>query len=286
MYEKAIKHSKQYPDISSLNLRELDMRIIRHGQNLCKGYNVLIMCDERRRPIYGQVIVGVRESCHLLSFIENAKPYVELKSKFLVMDREFYNIEALKKLKKDEILPVVDARKNSENTKRTQNGKWEREKYVFDKEKNCFICPERNYLTYKGLKQKSKNKPYIHLYASSSRDCKNCKCRQKCLWSEKSLRKELTVNKEQELIIEHIEWMSTTEAKEKLKKRNYIVEGSIGYVKDEKRFNYKRFTLKGIKKAQIEVVLLLIGISIIMGPCRTYDIYFYFFCGVIIKNKY
>ena len=157
------------------------------------------------------------------------------------------NYEEFEKQNKKIYIP--DQQMNMEAEK-AQNP-YHRNHFIYDEEKDCFICPEKKILPFYSISNhkrfKAQNKVYI------CKDCPACEKQSLC-----------TKGKYRQICIEQREWMrkkirerlNSTEGKMKYLKRMRI-ESVFGNIKHN--LNYVHLFLKGLQKTTAEWQLICIG---------------------------
>lgn len=134
---------------------------------------------------------------------------------------------------------------------------YDTENFIYDKEKDEYICPENKRLTFLSeLFDKPKNK-YYKLYKGQS--CEDCPRQKDCTKSKKGIRKikRFLYNEERQKLKKK---MKTKKAKEIYSRRKETVEPVFGDIKENK--GMVNFLTRGLKKAKIEFNLVCIGSNI------------------------
>jgi hypothetical protein len=255
-YRKAKEYANNYKGLQTVNLRELDSRFIRHGFKTTMGYNVLVLCDERRF-IYGVLVFGsARESTYAQDFMVKVSKNIFLSGKELLADKEFFDVSFIRYLNILCVKSYIPYKEDGTNKKKKEKGLFTKDDFFYDTEKDVYVCPEGEKLKRKGIIDKSKKNPSI---AYIKYGCKNCISKKKCLSSDKSKSKKLS-RQIGELEKEKLkERMDSQTGKKLYQKRLGCIEPVFSGIKDEKQGNIHRFVLKGKDKVNIEGVLLAIS---------------------------
>ena len=246
-----------------------------HGSHgIIQGYNGLALTDSRNQVIFYPEAFGSGPEAELLkTMIEGAKDTavsIELgkdffKDKIFIADTGSFSEDNLKFLSKEKIdayIPDQQFRKRDprfDNAKRYKDvhkkiKRFEREDFVYNENEDMFICPGNKKLSFERIQ--IWNKTEGRMYRSSSKDCRTCKFRKRCLKSENSRHRSLYVidtffdrNHSKEMINK----IDTTEGRDIYSKRMGIVEPVFGNITYAKGLN--RFTLRGKKKVNIQWTL-------------------------------
>lgn len=157
----------------------------------------------------------------------------------VLADRGYYTGECLRKCEQDQITTVVS---NQNPPSSTGNQAYTLDKFKYDQENDCYICPQGQILP-NVSKAEAKEKMY------RSKACKNCPHKDEC-----------TKNKRGRQIIRGEYHDIMTRADERLarnmtlyKQRQMIVEHPFGTIK--RKMGYTHFLLRGIEKMRGEAVI-------------------------------
>lgn len=165
-------------------------------------------------------------------------PHGEEKEILTVLsDKAYYNGEDLEKCKKDNIKTIVPKQKSST---KTGNEDYIKEKFIYDKDRDIYICPEGKELQ-NVSKPDSKNKLYKNTDA-----CNKCEHKDKCTKSKKGRVIKRGPYQETYDEVDKI----TSENKELGKQRQMIIEHVFGTVKRALGFTY--FLTRGNENVKSE----------------------------------
>lgn len=157
----------------------------------------------------------------------------------VLADKGYYNGECLEKCEQDKIIAIV-SKQNPPSS--TGNADYTLDKFKYDSEKDCYICPQGE-----ALCNVSSDDTKEKLYRSKA--CKTCLHKDQC-----------TKNKRGRQIVhgEYHEVMARTDERlanniKLYKQRQMIVEHPFGTIK--RTFGYTYFLLRGIEKVKGEAVM-------------------------------
>jgi hypothetical protein len=159
----------------------------------------------------------------------------------------FDNFEELNNRNKTIYIP--DQQMNTE-TEKEQNP-YHRNHFVYNEEKDCFICPENRELPFYGNSTHKRTKQQSKVYI-----CKDCPACEKQMLCTKGKYRQIHVEKREFLRQQIRERLNSVEGKLKYLKRLRI-ESVFGNIKHN--LNYVHLYLKGIKKTTAEWQLICIG---------------------------
>jgi hypothetical protein len=160
----------------------------------------------------------------------------------------FDNYEELNNRNKSIYIP--DQQLNDEAEK--EQNPYHRNHFVYNQEKDCFICPENKELPFYGSHTHKKNKQQSNVYRCN--DCPSCDKQTICC--VKGRYRQIHVQKREFLRKQIRERLNSVEGKLKYLKRMRI-ESVFGNIKHN--LNYVHLYLKGIKKTTAEWQLICIG---------------------------
>ena len=169
----------------------------------------------------------------------------------ILADKGYYSAAEIKKCVDDGINTLVPAIRTGQEL--VNKGKFTKDKFIYDKEQDAYICPNNKLIS----RTKSINKSYariMHMYRSSQSDCNACTIRDKCL-GEKTKQKQTQRWEHQELLDNYNKNMKTPQAKALYKKRGSIVEHPFGTIK--RNLGWDHFLVRSKKKVQGENALIM-----------------------------
>lgn len=256
------------------NITDNESAKMKSSHGTIQGFNGLLVTDSKNQIIlYPEAFGSGPEVGLLKTMIEGAKDAAWsiglgkdfFKDKKLIADTGSFSEDNLKFLSKEQIdayIPDQQFRKRDprfDDAKRhkgvnKKSKRFEREEFVYNENEDVFICPGKKKLSFERIQIWKKTEGRI--YRSSSRDCRTCKLRKRCLKSENSRHRSLYVidtffdrNHSKEMI----DKIDTPEGRDIYSKRMGIVEPVFGNITYAKGLN--RFTLRSKKKVNIQWIL-------------------------------
>ncbi|PHS55674.1 MAG: hypothetical protein COB17_11180, partial [Sulfurimonas sp.] len=163
----------------------------------------------------------------------------------------YYSAAEIKKCVDDGIKTLVPTIRTGQEL--VNKGKFTKDKFIYDKEQDAYICPNNKLVS----RTKSINKSYariMHMYRSSQSDCNACPIKDNCL-GEKTKQKQTQRWEHQELLDTYNAKMRTDESKAIIKKRSSIVEHPFGTIK--RSLGWDHFLVRSKKKVAGENALIM-----------------------------
>jgi transposase len=223
-----------------------------HG--VIQGYNCQALVDDKHQEIvHGQVSGHGQDYDHVGMMIDGAKENMEaighsenhFEGKILSADANYHSEKNLRKCEDEKIdayIPDVHFRKRDERFTEQKKYKSNRKKkfeisyFIFNKNDDNYICPNKKILKLKTRRQRIYDSLYRR-YQASENDCIQCKLREKCLRDEKTKFKSLAIfieKVELSLSQKMVEKIDLPESRKIYEKRLAIVEpvfSNIRYIK-------------------------------------------------------
>lgn len=168
----------------------------------------------------------------------------------ILADSGFASYDAFEQLyNRNKIIYIPDQQMNAEAEK--EQNPYHRNHFVYNEQKDCFICPENKELPFCKNNTHKRNKQQSKVYIC--KDCPECEKQPLCT---KGKYRQVHVEKREFLRHEIRERLNSKEGKLKYLKRLRI-ESVFGNIKHN--LNYLHLYLKGIKKTTAEWQLICIG---------------------------
>lgn len=130
----------------------------------------------------------------------------------------------------------------------TKKGYFRKKEYFYDREKDEYICPNGEKLTYT-----TTNRSGYREYKSSSKNCSSCPLRERCTQSKNKV-KVITRHVWQDYADRVEERRNSTEWKEIYPKRKETIERVFAENKERHNLRYTR--VRGLKKNQFQATML------------------------------
>ena len=167
-------------------------------------------------------------------------------------DKGYYSSVEIKKCVDDGIETIVPLR-NTATKKKIKDGKFSKNQFKYDKEKDCYICPNNQILANSKTQYKRNNR-MLDVYKLSSKLCKACPLKSSCL-SDKTFYKQMYRWEFESIIDDYTIKMNTDEAKDIVKKRGSIVEHPFGTIK--RTLGWDHFLVRSKEKVLGENALIM-----------------------------
>ena len=225
--------------------------MVKSAHNLM-AYNSQICVDDKYKFIVATDVTSQgtdKQELHKMAL--QTKEVITNPDLVLLADKGYYSATEIKKCEDDGIKTLVPAIRTGQEL--VNKGKFTKDKFIYDKEQDAYICPNDKLIK----RTKSINKSYariMHMYRSSQTDCNACLIKEKCL-GEKTKQKQTQRWEHQEVLDNYNQNMTTPAAKALYKKRGSIVEHPFGTIK--RNLGWDHFLVRSKKKVQGENALIM-----------------------------
>jgi transposase len=201
------------------NRTDPDASLMRKPAHHLMAFNSQIVVDEKFKFIVATDISSKGSDFDQLhKMAKQTKENLNVDTLEIVADTGYDSAKEIKKCIDDNIHPIVAKAKKQQPNK----DKYSRDAFIYDKISDSYICPNNQKLHKSSIVQIKLKKKNI-LYHASSKICRHCPLRDKCIPSKTAYKKIFRWEYE-EIIETHFKQMQTDKAKVIIKKRGSIVE--------------------------------------------------------------
>jgi Transposase DDE domain len=227
---------------------------------LALSYNAQISADAAHGLIVGVAVTQeVNDYGQLLPAVERIEQRLEKKPQQMVADAGYTTretIEAMAERKIDFLGSLTGAEKLSraDTTDRLPPSA-----FVYDRERDCFVCPEGKLLGYEGRHAKKKGFTYYR-YEAEWRDCQGCARKPQCCPENQKQGRSVVRGEESAAVLAFHQKMSSEEAQAQYRRRGRVVEFCHAWIKS--KLGLRQFHVRGLVKVQMEM----------LWACLTYNL--------------
>lgn len=238
---------------TQVSLTDPDARYMmkrRNGKSMV-GYNLQTAVDDKHKLIIAFDICNDPTDKYQLSpMTQQAQTVLDEKRLTVLADAGYFYGEQIRHVEESGAIPYVSSLNTSSNTSRGLYGK---ERFHYDREKDCYQCPAGETLPYRyQATVKGKELKYYETLA-----CNTCSQRPQCTWRKKGPRR-ISRWREEE-ILEAME-QRKRENPTILPQRKSIVEHPFGTMK--RTMNQGYFLMKGFTKVKTEMSLTVLAYNL------------------------
>ncbi len=237
-----------------VSLTDPDSRLMKNNQKIEVCYNVQTTVDEKHKLVIDYEATNEETDKNQLSkMAKRAKEILGVEGLEVLADKGYYDAEEIRECIREGIVPYIPEPEPGISKKvNIPEKEYYKREFKYDKEVDRYICPRGEELKYKGdtIRHGKKMKRY------KGESCRWCKERGRCT---RDKRGKVILRWEDEEILEGMRERVKKE-KEKVKKRNLIIEHVFGTIK--RGLGYGYFLMKGKGKVQAEMGLILLAYNI------------------------
>ncbi len=237
-------------DKTQYNRTDPEATLMRKPAHSLMAYNSQIVVDSTFKFIVAtDVFSEAIDTNKLHTMAMQTKDILKLDNLDITADMGYDSAKEIKKCMEDNINPIVPRAKKEQPNK----DKYSRDKFTYNKEQDCYICPNNEKLT-KSTTTLNKKGNINFLYRASSPICKSCPLKNKCI-PDKTPYKRVFRWEYEEFMDKHIKKMKTKKYKDIVKKRGSIVEHPFGTIK--RTLGWDHFLVRGKNKVSGENALIM-----------------------------
>lgn len=235
---------------TQLSLTDPDARLlVKNGQGIA-GYNVQTAVDDQHKLIVASEVVNDSSDVgQLHAMAKAAKDALEVEALQALADEGYYSSLELKACEDDGIVAYVPVPEG--NGQLEKQGRFSLKDFSYDPTADAYRCPAGALLQpMKGRWKNTSGRTEIR-YASSTKTCRTCPLRTRCL-SPKAPRRTIGRWEHEDVLERHRARMQG--AGELMRRRSSIVEHPFGTLKC--RAGYRHFLVRGFNKVRGEWSLM------------------------------
>lgn len=252
-----VKQKLEEEKVKKINLTDEDAKFMKERNGVIRtNYNCQLAVTEEQIIVAQDVVTDANDKHQLKPMVEQSGSNLSSPIKKVAADADYGTYENIEYLKNKQIDGYVKPL-NSElkKVKEDKEGKYKFHRYnfIYDKEKDCYYCPNGRELIFKKMRKFRGQE--IKVYRASA--CQECQERNLCT---KARYRELAIDTREPLLLAMEEKLRTLEGEKEYKKRMYTVEPVFGNIK----FNlgYRHFFLRSLEKVSGEFSLMCIAHNI------------------------
>jgi transposase len=241
-------------DQKSYNATDPESRLLKSGDGYIVGYNVQSVVDDRHGLIVHAEAVDESNDVHQFRVqIEQANSVLGRSCKVACADSGYSYTEGLKAVEEQGIRVIVPSQIQSLHE---PTGPFHWDKFNYDRERDCYICPEGQLLTYRKTDYKAGQKAYQVKDASV---CRRCWHYGECTKAKAGRTIAKLIDDESKKRFEAI--YRQPESQAIYRRRKQRAELPFGHIKWN--LGVRSFLMRGIKGVQAEIGLLATSFNLV-----------------------
>jgi transposase len=247
LYEKLDEGYEPEPLVKRQSKTDPDARLGRKYGKTTLGYKDHRAVDDKNGIVTATKITpaNVNDEKVLTDVIEEHQANTDTKAKTVATDKAYGTGENYKYLHQQGITPCISHKRNNSNC----HPEFNIDKFIYDKQSDCYICPAGNQLKRKQIKREQNSV----IYKADRRICKQCPHFEKCVTSKTSGR-QISRNLNQP----YYDWadrcLSPYQRKRLMARRKCKAEGSFADAANNHGFKKARW--RGLEKVTIQNLMI------------------------------
>ena len=248
--KQALKDKLDESGERQISTTDEDARLLNKGDGTVAGYNVQIVVDDKHKlSVASDVVNDANDQHQLYRMADMAKQALEVETFEALADAGYHETKALALCEENGVTAYVPEPNKSAKTE--QQGRFNRDAFRYDSERNAYICPKGEELRQRGKPYEAKGKMRTR-YSARASQCKTCPLRKKCLADNAQFRQ--IYRSEYEDVIERQRARMKEAGAQKIRERAGLVEHPFGTLKH--RADWSHFLVRGFKKVAGEWALM------------------------------
>ncbi len=246
---QAIVEKIKEEERTQLNTVDMDCIKVRGRQGTHAGYNAQIAVDEKHGLIVNSDVVNESNDTNQFSEqVRQANEVLGSKCKIACADAGYAATGNLKETVEEDIEVIVPSQKQALH-KQHEYDPFGKDKFIYDKENNQYLCPEGKVLKYSHY---SETKGHYLYRIKGPANCLQCKHYGKCT---NNMRGRAIIRLKDEQVKEQLEALYISDKGQAIyKKRKEKVELPFGHIKGNLKAG--AFLLRGLKGVKAEMAIL------------------------------
>lgn len=245
-------------DKKAVHPSEPEARFMKNRRTKDLSYNAQAVADEKSGLIVAQdVVTDGADNGQLVPMLDKVKENLGAVAEETVADAGYFSSGQIG-LADERKYEVLVAKSSGEivSERGAEADPYHHSRFVFDQERDCFICPEGRFLPFHQRKFHGKNNNEVRRYRC--RDFPTCPNRWKCSQSKNGRLIDLSVN--EAALERHRDKREKPENKLRLKARKRIIEPVFAWIK--RALGFRRWTVAGIENVKAQWDLMCTTINL------------------------
>lgn len=234
-------------DKKQINQTDSDCTIMHSIQGSHAGYNIQSVVDDKHGLIvHSEATTEVNDRNQFARQIDQANEVLKIPCKTACADAGYADTDELEKIDQQGITVIVPSQRQVSHK---EEEPFSKSRFIYDKERDCYFCPEGHPLTYQSI---DKRKNQLHYKIKNKKLCHSCKHYGQCTKAKNGRLIGRLHNEEAKL---KLEARYNEEASQKIyARRKTRVEHPFGHIK--RNLKTDAFLLRGRDGVQAETSLL------------------------------
>ena len=236
-------------------------RVMHHSDGgLSLSYNAQISSDAAHGLIVGVAVTqAANDYGQLLPAVERIEERLEKEPQQMVADAGYTTRDNIEQMAERGIDFLGSMAWENVPSRTSTPNRLPPSAFVYDAERDVYVCPEGKELAYDCRHTKSKGFAYYR-YEAEWRDCQSCARKPQCCPENKKQGRSVVRGEESAMVLAFRQKMATDEARVHYRRRSRVVEFCHAWIKS--KLGLRQFHVRGLVKVQMEM----------LWACLTYNL--------------
>ncbi len=236
-------------------------RVMHHSDGgLSLSYNAQISTDAAHGLIVGVAVTQeVNDYGQLLPAVDRIEERLEKKPQQMVADAGYTTRETIEDMAERKIDFLGSLTEKEKLSRAATTNRLPPSAFVYDRERDVYVCPEGKKLVYDCLHTKTRGFAYYR-YEAEWRDCQSCARKPQCCPENEKQGRSVVRSEESAAVLAFRQKMATDEARAQYRRRSQVVEFCHAWIKS--KLGLRQFHVRGLLKVQMEM----------LWACLTYNL--------------
>jgi transposase len=221
---------------------EPDARMIKTEHGVRLAYNAQMVADQGGIIVAQEVTNAVKDNEQLVPMLEKVEEVLGAVASETLADGGYVSTEQLHEAEQHQYSVIVSLPATDDNSPYHINH------FVYDEQRDAFICPQKQALTFRS--EKKTDGSVVRIYRSKA--CQNCSVRAQCTKSSKG--RSLEVAQHYGAWRRQQQKHAEPDVQATLRRRKVIIEPVFGWLKAG--FGFRRWTVKGFDNVRAQWALI------------------------------
>ncbi|MGB6499474.1 MAG: IS1182 family transposase [Candidatus Acidiferrum sp.] len=236
-------------------------RVMHHSDGgLSLSYNAQISTDAAHGLIVGVAVTqAANDYGQLLPAVERIEERLEKKPQQMVADAGYTTRETIEDMAERKIDFLGSLTEKEKLSRAATMNCLPSSAFVYDRERDVYVCPEGKELAYDCRHTKTKGFAYYR-YEAEWRDCQSCPRKPQCCPENQKQGRSVGRSEESAVVLAFRQKMATVEARTRYRRRSQVAEFCHAWIKS--KLGLRQFHVRGLMKVQMEM----------LWACLTYNL--------------
>jgi transposase len=247
------KSAKKAKSEMRVSTSDPQARVMHHSDGgLSLSYNAQISTDAAHGLIVGVAVTQeVNDYGQLLPAVERIEERLEKEPQQMVADAGYTTRETIEDMAERKIDFLGSLTEKEKLSRAATMNRLPSSAFVYDRERDVYVCPEGKQLVYDCLHTKTRGFAYYR-YEAEWRDCQCCARKPQCCPENQKQGRSVVRSEESAVVLAFRQKMASEAAQAQYRRRGRVVEFCHAWIKS--KLGLRQFHVRGLIKVQMEML--------------------------------